>query len=65
MRGQVHRLRRLASDVRLAAQAREHALDLHPIPTTVGDLVESACLLYAPRYRGGRRTLLLDDPFTS
>lgn len=59
MRGQVHRLRRLASDVRLAAQAQEHALDLHPIPTTVGDLVESACALYAPRYR--EKDVLLDD----
>ncbi len=59
MRGQVHRLRRLASDVRLAAQAQEHALDLHPVPTQVSDLVQSACALYAPRYQ--EKGVLLDD----
>jgi signal transduction histidine kinase len=51
MRGQVHRLRRLASDVRLAAQAQEHALDLHPEDVTVRDLVAGACTLYGPRFR--------------
>ncbi|MEI2784593.1 MAG: HAMP domain-containing sensor histidine kinase [Candidatus Nanopelagicales bacterium] len=59
MRGQVHRLRRLASDVRLAAQAQEHALDLHPTATKASDLVHSACALYEPRYRD--KGVLLDD----
>ena len=59
MRGQVHRLRRLASDVRLAAQAQEHALDLHPTATKVSDLVHSACALYEPRFRD--KGVLLDD----
>lgn len=51
MRDQVHRLRRLASDVRLAAQAQEHALTLHPQPTGVSELVRSACSLHEARYR--------------
>lgn len=51
MRGQVHRLRRLASDVRLVAQAQEHALDLQPRRVGVRDLVDAACTLYEPRYR--------------
>jgi len=50
MRAEVHRLRRLASDVRLAAQAQEHALDLHLEPVPVRDLVAAACGLYKPRY---------------
>lgn len=59
MRGQVQRLRRLASDVRLAAQAQEHALDLHPAPTLVSDLIGTACALYAPRYQ--EKAVRLDD----
>jgi signal transduction histidine kinase len=51
MRAEVHRLRRLASDVRLAAQAQEHALDLHMRDVAVADMVDAACALYAPRYR--------------
>lgn len=51
MRGQVHRLNRLASDVKLAAAAQEHALDLHPAPVDLEELVDSACTLFAPRYR--------------
>lgn len=50
MRAEVRRLLRLASDVRLAAQAQEHALDLHLQTITVGMLVTSACALYEPRY---------------
>ncbi len=59
MRGQVHRLRRLATDVRLSAQAQEHALDLHPAPTKVSELVRTACALYAPRYQ--EKAVRLDD----
>ncbi len=51
MRDQVHRLRRLASDVRLAAEAQEHALTLHPEPTPVSEPVKTACSLYEARYR--------------
>ncbi|MBK6763174.1 MAG: HAMP domain-containing histidine kinase [Micrococcales bacterium] len=51
MRAEVHRLRRLASDVRLAAQAQEHALDLHLTPVAVRDLMEAACALFQARYR--------------
>lgn len=51
MRAQVHRLNRLASDVKLAAAAQEHALGLHPRPVPVQELVESACALFEPRYR--------------
>ena len=51
MRGQVHRLNRLASDVKLAAAAQEHALDLHPTSVDLKELVDSACTLFAPRYR--------------
>lgn len=51
MRGQVHRLNRLASDVKLAAAAQEHALELHPQLVDVRVLVETACTLFGPRYR--------------
>lgn len=51
MRAQVRRLQRLASDVRLAAQAQEHALDLQPQLVSVSQLVEAACALYEPRYQ--------------
>ncbi len=51
MRSEVHRLRRLASDVRLAAQAQEHALELHLQAVSVADLVDNACGLYEPRYQ--------------
>jgi signal transduction histidine kinase len=59
MRGQVHRLRRLASDVRLAAQAQEHALTLNPQPARVGELAHAACALYDARYR--EKGVLLQD----
>ena len=39
MRGQVRRLQRLASDVKLAAEAQEHALHLEKRPTPVVALV--------------------------
>lgn len=51
MRAEVDRLRRVASDVRLAAQAQEHALDLNLRTVSVGDLVDAACALHGPRYR--------------
>lgn len=50
MRGQVHRLKRLASDVRLAAQAQEHALDLNLQTVRVSQLVDAACAVYEPQY---------------
>lgn len=50
MRNQVSRLQRLAADVKLAAAAQEHALDLHTADVLVADLVGAACALYAPRY---------------
>ena len=50
MRAEVHRLRRLASDVRLAALAQEHALDLHLQVVAVAELAEEACTLFEPRY---------------
>lgn len=59
MRDQVHRLRRLASDVRVAAQAQEHALTLHPQPIAVSELVKSASSLYEARYRD-KGVLLVD-----
>ena len=50
MRNQVSRLQRLAADVKLAAAAQEHALELHLADVRVADLVGAACALYAPRY---------------
>lgn len=57
MRGQVHRLRRLASDVRLAAQAQEHAVDLDLQEISVPELTRAACALYEPRYQDKGVTL--------
>lgn len=67
MRAQVHRLRRLASDVRLAAQAQEHALELDLQSVAVSSLVEAACTAYAPRYLDKGIALRWDcetDPLT-
>ncbi len=50
MRAQVGRLRRLATDIRLTAAAQEHALDLHPRPVGVTDLIQKACEAAAPRF---------------
>jgi signal transduction histidine kinase len=50
MRSEVRRLLRLASDVRLTAQAQEHALDLRLQPVAVGNLVNTACALHEPMY---------------
>jgi signal transduction histidine kinase len=59
MRDQVHRLRRLATDVRVAAEAQEHALVLHPESTAVSELLKTACSLYDARYRD--KGVLLKD----
>jgi signal transduction histidine kinase len=50
MRAQVDRLRRLASDIKLAAAAQEHALNLRPAPQQPGALLTAACEAAAPRY---------------
>ena len=50
MRAQVGRLRRLASDIKLAAAAQEHALHLRPAPQDPGSLLGAACEAAAPRY---------------
>jgi two-component system, OmpR family, sensor histidine kinase BaeS len=50
MRAQVDRLRRLASDIRLAAAAQEHALHLRLAPEQPGALLDAACEAAAPRY---------------
>lgn len=50
MRAQVDRLRRLASDIRLAAAAQEHALHLRPAPERPGALLSAAREAAAPRY---------------
>jgi signal transduction histidine kinase len=50
MRAQVDRLRRLASDIKLAAAAQEHALHLHPAPARPDALLAAACEAAAPRY---------------
>lgn len=50
MRDQISRLRRLAMDVRVAAAAQEHALDLHPVPTDAARLALAGHATAAPRY---------------
>lgn len=50
MRGQVHRLQRLATDVKLVAAAEEHALDLHPVRTRITVIVQAACDLFQARF---------------
>lgn len=57
MRDQVGRLRRLASDIKLASAAQEHALDLHTTAIPVADLLEAACDAAGPRYAAKEVTL--------
>ena len=42
LRAQTRRLARLAEDITAVSQAEEHQLDLHPVPTPPGALVEAA-----------------------
>ena len=62
MRAQVARLRRLADDIKLTAAAQEHALDLHPRPLQVADLLRAACDAAAPRYATHNVTLRCFPP---
>ena len=57
MRAQVDRLRRLASDIRLAAAAQEHALHLHLDPERPAAVLDAACEAAAPRYTAKGVTL--------
>lgn len=50
MRVELARLRRLASDVRTAAAAQEHALDLQLMPEDLDRLAEAACTAAGPRF---------------
>lgn len=51
MRAQVTRLGRLSDDIRQAADAQEHALQLRPRPVAVADILDSAASSAAARYR--------------
>ena len=51
MRGQVTRLRRLATDLREAAAAEEHALGLLLAPTDAGEVAVAAVAAAGPRYQ--------------
>jgi two-component system sensor histidine kinase BaeS len=61
MRAQVDRLERLASDIREAAAAQEHALGLRPQPTQVADLVTAAGRAAEARYLAAGVTLTCAD----
>jgi len=50
MRDQISRLRRLAMDVRVAAAAQEHALELHLVDADAAELVSAAHATAVPRY---------------
>ncbi len=60
MRDQIARLRRLAMDVRVAAAAQEHALELHPVRTDADRLALAAHATAAPRYAAKGVELGLD-----
>lgn len=60
MRDQIARLRRLAMDVRVAAAAQEHALELHPVRTDAAQLALAAQATAAPRYAAKGVALQLD-----
>ncbi|MCZ3389560.1 MAG: HAMP domain-containing histidine kinase [Actinomycetia bacterium] len=65
MRDQVARLRRLATDLREAAAAEEHALGLVLEPADAGQLAETAVSAARPRYQTKGVALELDIPDTS
>jgi signal transduction histidine kinase len=60
MRDQITRLRRLAMDVRVAAAAQEHALELHPVLTDAAKLALGAHATAAPRYAAKGVALALE-----
>jgi signal transduction histidine kinase len=63
MRDQVRRLQRLASDIREAAAAQEHALELHPTVIGVDRLLNGAAAAAEARYRAAGIALHCDpDP---
>jgi signal transduction histidine kinase len=51
MRGQTARLRRLTDDIRQASEAQEHALQLHPTPVPVAQLLDTAYRTATPRFQ--------------
>ncbi|HSO04299.1 MAG TPA: HAMP domain-containing sensor histidine kinase [Candidatus Limnocylindrales bacterium] len=61
MRAQVARLERLASDIREAAAAQEHALGLRLQPTQVSGLVTAAVRAAEARYQAAAVTLTSAD----
>lgn len=65
MRDQVARLRRLATDLREAAAAEEHALGLVLEPADAGQLAETAVAAARPRYQTKGVALELDIPDAS
>ena len=65
MRDQVARLRRLATDLREAAAAEEHALGLVLEPADAGQLAETAVSAARPRYQIKGVVLVLGIPDTS
>lgn len=65
MRDQIHRLRRLASDLREVTAAEEHALGLELTLIDVRDTVQAAITAVAPRYATKGVTLattMTDEP---
>ena len=61
MREQLIRLRRLALDVRVAAAAQEHALELVLEDADVGELAATAFAIAQPRFAAKGTVLNLDD----
>jgi len=60
MRGEVARLRRLATDLRESAAADEHALHLALVPSDAGAAVADAVAASTPRFRAKGVELTLD-----
>lgn len=59
MRDQITRLRRLAMDVRVAADAQEHALELHLVPSDAIRLANAAHAIAEPMFAAKGVTLTL------